>query len=204
VFGQQIGLSVRDISFMMAGSLIGGSLIQFPLGWLSDHTDRRRVIIGVAIGALAIGLIFAIFHPHAPYVVPFLAIVFGAMAYPMYALTVAHANDFASSDEFVKIASSLLLLYGIGTMIGPLVAAYAMGTLGPEGLFVFTAVVHVVVIGYVAYRITRRPTLNPALRDPFQGVPVSKTVTPESAVLDPRSREIAAVPAMEAAEAPKE
>ncbi|HVY20951.1 MAG TPA: MFS transporter [Bauldia sp.] len=187
VFGQQIGLPVRDISFMMAGALIGGSLIQFPLGWLSDRTDRRRVLIGVAVGAAVIGTTFAIFHPHTPAVVTVMAILFGAMIYPMYALTVAHANDFAASDEFVKIASSLLLLYGIGTMLGPLAAAYAMGHFAPEGIFVFTAAVHITIIGYVAYRITQRPTLNRVLRDAFQGLPVAKTATPESAVLDPRS-----------------
>jgi MFS family permease len=204
VFGQQIGLAVRDISFMMAGSLIGGSLIQFPLGWLSDRTDRRRVLIGVSVVALAIGLVFATFHPHSPLVVPVLAIIFGASAYPMYALTVAHANDFASSDEFVKIASSLLLIYGIGTMIGPLAAAYAMGSLGPEGLFVFTAIVHVVVIGYVAYRITRRPTLNRVLRDPFQATTVMKTATPEGTALDPRAADPGLVPAEAAASEHKE
>lgn len=187
VYAQQIGLATRDIAFLMAGALIGGSLIQFPLGWLSDRTDRRRVLIGVAIGAAVVGIAFATFHPHAPLVVTLLAIVFGAMIYPMYALTVAHANDFAGPDEFVKISSSLLLLYGTGTTFGPLAAAYAMSHLAPEGLFAFTAGVHVVIIAYVGFRITQRPTLNPVLRDSFQGLPVAKTVTHESAALDPRS-----------------
>jgi MFS family permease len=204
VFGQQIGLSVRDISLMMAGSLIGGSLIQFPLGWVSDRTDRRRVLIAVAIGALAVGLVFAIFHPSSPVIVPVLAIIFGAAAYPMYALTVAHANDFAASDEFVKIASSILLIYGIGTMIGPILAAFAMSSFGPYGLFLFTMLVHITVIAYVAYRISRRPTLNPVLRDPFQGIPVGKTATPESTVLDPRAPGPDAMPADAAAAAHKE
>jgi MFS family permease len=189
VYAQQIGLATHDIAFLMAGALIGGSLIQFPLGRLSDRTDRRRVLIGVATGAAVIGIVFATLHPHAPLAVTPLAILFGAMIYPMYALTVAHANDFAASDEFVKIASSLLLLYGIGTMGGPLIAAYAMSHLAPEGLFAFTASVHVVVIAYVVYRITRRPTLNRVLRDTFQGLPVAKTATQESAALDPRSGE---------------
>lgn len=204
VYAEQIGLATHDIAFLMAGALIGGSLIQFPLGWLSDRTDRRRVLIAVAIGAAVIGTIFATLHPHTPLVVTPLAILFGAMIYPMYALTVAHANDFAASDEFVKIASSLLLLYGIGTMGGPLAAAYAMSHFAPEGLFAFTATVHVVIIAYVAYRITRRSTLNRVLRDTFQGLPVAKTATQESAVLDPRSPSPDAAPEAAAPEMPKE
>jgi MFS family permease len=105
----------------------------------------------------------------------------------MYSLTVAHANDFAAPDEFVKIAGSLLLLLGIGTMFGPIIAAFAMERFAPEGLFAFTASVHVVVIAYVAYRMNRRPPPDRVLREAFRGLTVSRAATPESVTLDPRS-----------------
>ena len=111
----------------MAGALLGGSLIQFPLGWLSDRMDRRRVLLACAIGAAVVGILHGdCIQPRAPLAVSGLTILFGAMIYPMYALTVAHANDFAGPDEFVKIAGSLLLLLGFGTIVGPIVAALAM------------------------------------------------------------------------------
>ena len=66
-----------------------------------------------------------------------LVVLFGAMIYPMYALAVAHANDFAAPDDFVKIAGGLLLLLGFGTMVGPILAAEAMEQFAPEGLFAF-------------------------------------------------------------------
>jgi MFS family permease len=186
VYARQIGLPVPAIAVLMAGALLGGSLIQFPLGWLSDRIDRRRVLIGCAIGAAVIGLLMVVIQPRTPVAVTSLTILFGAMIYPMYSLTVAHANDFAAPDEFVKIAGSLLLLFGIGTMFGPLIAAYAMESIAPEGLFAFTASVHVVVIAYVVYRMTRRPPPDPVLRESFRGMPVSRTATPESVTLDPR------------------
>lgn len=193
VYAQQIGLRVSEIATLMAGALLGGSLIQFPLGRLSDRMDRRRVLLACAVGAAAIGIIMALVHPRAPAAVLILTILFGAMIYPMYALTVAHANDFAAPDEFVKVAGGLLLLYGIGTMLGPLAAAYGMETLAPEGLFAFTAAVHVVIIGYVIFRMTRRTTPAGVLRGSFQGLPVAKTATQESAGLDPRSTEAEAI-----------
>jgi MFS family permease len=189
VYAQQIGLAVPSIATMMAGALLGGSLIQFPLGRLSDHMDRRRVLIAVAIGAAAIGLIIAIFQPRAPVAVTTLAILFGAMAYPMYALTVAHANDFAGPDEFVKVAGGLLLLYGAGTMFGPPIAAVAMEQVAPEGLFAFTAAVQISIAAYVLYRTTKRSPVDRVLRESFRGLAPTKTVTPESAVLDPRASE---------------
>ena len=40
-------------------------------------------------------------------------------AYTLYSLAVAHANDHAKPEDFVKVSGGLLLLYGFGTMIGP-------------------------------------------------------------------------------------
>jgi MFS family permease len=191
VYAQQIGLPVRDIAILMAGSLLGGSLFQFPLGWLSDRMDRRRVLAGAAIGAVVIGAAIVLFHPRAPLLVVSLVVVWGAMIYPMYSLAVAHANDFAGSDEFVKIAGGLLLLLGVGTMIGPLAAASAMSWTVPEGLFMFTTAVHVLLLAYVVYRMSRRPTPDPVLREAFRGLPEGRTATPETAALDPRAAESA-------------
>ena len=64
VYAQRIGLPIPSVAFLMAGSLLGGSLIQFPLGWLSDRTDRRKVLIGIACGAVLIGLTLLVLRPH--------------------------------------------------------------------------------------------------------------------------------------------
>jgi MFS family permease len=187
VYAQRIGLPVPSVALLMAGALLGGSLIQFPLGWLSDHTDRRKVLIGIAASATLIALAIVLIEPRSVPVVVALLVFFGAMVYPMYALAVAHANDFAAPDEFVKIAGGLLLLVGIGTMIGPLFAAYAMEHFRPEGLFAFTGIVHFLVAAYTLFRMSRRQSPATAARETFQGLPLIKTATPESAALDPRA-----------------
>jgi MFS family permease len=187
VYAQRIGLPIASVALLMAGAVLGGSLIQFPLGRLSDAMDRRKVLVATCGGAIAVGLSIFVFHPHQAPVVIALVVLFGAMIYPMYALAVAHANDFAASDEFVRIAGGLLLLYGIGTMVGPLFAAQAMDHIAPEGLFAFCVIVHLSLALYALFRMSRRPAPIPATREGFQGMPVPKTATPESAVLDPRA-----------------
>ena len=187
VYAQRIGLPISQVAMLTAGALLGGALIQFPLGWLSDRMDRRRVLVAVGIGAVAIGAAIVSLRPRDAVLITSLIVVYGAMIYPMYALTVAHANDFAGPDEFVKTASGLLLLYGFGTMIGPAAAAYAMQHWIPEALFAFTLAVHAMVVAYTLFRMTRRTPPKPDTRETFQGLPLPKTVTPESAVLDPRA-----------------
>ena len=187
VYGREIGLSIASVAFMMSGALLGGSLIQFPLGWLSDRTDRRRILVATAFGAALIGALLAVIEPRSPALVIGLVVLFGGMIYPMYALAVAHANDFAASDDFVKIAGGLLLLYGVGTMSGPLFGAAAMEWISAEGLFAFCALVHLTLGIYTLFRMRRRAAPDLSTREIFQGMPSPKTVTPESAALDPRA-----------------
>jgi MFS family permease len=187
VYAQRIGLPIASVALLMSGAVLGGSLIQFPLGRLSDAMDRRKVLVGAAVGAITVALIIFILRPHEAPVVIGLVVLFGAMIYPMYALSVAHANDFAAPDEFVRIAGGLLLLYGFGTMLGPLFAAQLMDHLAPEGLFAFCALVHLILALYALYRMTRRQSPARPERENFQGLPVPKTATPESAILDPRA-----------------
>ena len=81
---------------------------------------------------------------------------YGALAYTLYSLAVAHANDHASPENFVKVSGGLLLLYGFGTMIGPVIGATLMSWMRPESLFLATALAHVALAAYTLVRISRR------------------------------------------------
>jgi MFS family permease len=158
-----------------------------PLGRLSDRFDRRQVLIAVAISSALISLVMVLLQPRAPELVTALAIAYGAVTFPMYALLVAHANDYASPGDFVRVSSGLLFLYGVGAMIGPVLGAVGMDRLSPEGLFAFTGVIDAAIIAYTFYRMGQRPPQS--RREPFQAIPQPRSVTPESAVLDPRANE---------------
>ncbi|MBN9430909.1 MAG: MFS transporter [Bosea sp.] len=187
VYGQQIGLPTSAIALLMSGAVLGGALTQVPLGRLSDRIDRRYVLIGVAAAAILISGTITVLKPTDAWLVIALVAGFGGMVYPMYGLAVAHANDYAAPDDFVKIASGLLLMSGIGTMIGPIVAAFAMEWIGPQGLFSFASVMHVLLIGYIFYRLRRRPGVSDVPRDAFQPVPPLREATPQTIALDPRA-----------------
>lgn len=78
------------------------------------------------------------------------------MAFPLYSVAVALTNDHARSDEYVLVSSSLLLVFGIGAVAGPLIAALVMGTWGPGGLYVFSSAVHLALFGYVGLHALKR------------------------------------------------
>jgi MFS family permease len=169
---------------------VSGALTQVPAGRLSDLTDRRYVIAGAAIAAGAAGVALLVLKPTDPTVVIVLAGIYGALTYPLYGLAVAQANDYADPGDFVAVSGGLLLLYGAGTMVGPLAASLAMTALGPEALFAVTAVAHLTIAAYALYRTTRRAKIPENVREAFRTVPSPRAATPESAALDPRAEEI--------------
>lgn len=202
VYGQKIGLPTAVIAFFMSAAVLGGAITQVPLGKLSDKVDRRYVLIGVSVAAIVMSLFIAFISPTQPTVIIIMIALFGGMIYPMYGLAVAHANDYTAPDDFVKVASGLLLMSGFGTMIGPIIGALTMEHLGPGGLFSFFSIVHVVLIAYTAYRLSRRPAARDVPRDAFQSMPPLRNATPETIALDPRAEEARPAPTVAPATAP--
>jgi MFS family permease len=187
VLGQKIGLSTTEISTLLVCTMAGGLVFQVPLGRISDRIDRRAVMI--LAGFIGFGAALAALTLWSTSVLGLFAIAFviGGVIYPAYSLTVAHANDYADPADFVKISGGLLILYGFGTMGGPMLAAWLMETYGPDGLFLATGAAHAVFGLYAGYRMLRRTAKPPASRDAFQAVPLARAQTPASFELDPRS-----------------
>src|SRR6185295_1118078 len=156
VWGKQIGLPTPLIALMMAITVVSGALTQIPAGRISDMTDRRYVIAGAAIVAALAGFAILALKPTEPWLVLTLVGCYGALTYPIYGLAVAHANDYADPSEFVAVSGGLLLLYGAGTMFGPLAAGGAMTEIGPEALFLVTASSHIAIAAYAIYRTYQR------------------------------------------------
>ncbi len=189
VWGTRIGLSTGTIALMMGITVVSGAVTQVPAGRLSDRTDRRYVIAGGALAAGLSGLAIFILEPTDPALVLTLAAIYGALTYPIYGLAVAHANDYAEASDFIAVSGGLLLLYGAGTMVGPLAAGAAMTAAGPAALFIVTAASHAIIAGYALYRTYRRAPIPESVRDSFRNVPSPRATTPQTAALDPRAED---------------
>ena len=150
----------------MAIATAAGALAQWPVGRLSDTVDRRLVLIAVLIAAAVFGLALA-FLPLGGTARFVLAALFGAAIAPTYALPAAHAYDHADPGAMVETASGLFIANSAAAIIGPLIAAAAMQRFGAGALFLYTAVVHVILAAYVFARVRTRAPIAPALKTEF-------------------------------------
>ena len=187
VYGARIGVSTPEIALMMSLVVIAGALAQMPIGRVSDRTDRRYVLSAAAFGAALVAVALFAFEPRSAMPILMMTAAYGALAYTLYSIAVAHANDHASPEDFVKISGGLLMLYGFGTMIGPVAGAVLMARMRPESLFLATAAAHFLLGGYALLRVRRRAPVPVEDREAFKTLPAERAATPQTVLLDPRS-----------------
>lgn len=181
------GLSTTEGATMLGMAMLGGAVGQYPLGLLSDKIDRRLVMILISVIGLAACLTAYSIGVDNRYIFFTCVLLLGIGIFPLYSIAIAHANDFSDGDDFVETSSGLLIVYGGGTVIGPLIAAWILNLIGPEGLFASLAGAFLVVIIYAAYRVSQRETPPEDERTDYAATPLGRSISPQVFELDPRS-----------------
>jgi MFS family permease len=141
VYAKEIGLSVSEIGTFMAILIFGGFSFQWPLGYLADTYGRRRILNIVSFTttllAASIGFLGATSFP----LLYILAWLFGGFSFTLYPISMAYACERVKEGQIVAATGGFVLAYGIGAVIGPLVAPIAMGLFSNDGLFYFLALI---------------------------------------------------------------
>ncbi|MEN9895416.1 MAG: hypothetical protein RIR97_1268, partial [Pseudomonadota bacterium] len=123
LYAQDLGMSVTTIANFMSAGIVGGVVLQYPLGHYSDRLDRRLMILLATIGACIAGL-FLVFVAQTNEWLNIVGIFFfGAFAMPLYSLCSAHANDHAGEGEHALVSAGTLFFWSLGAIIGILFAA---------------------------------------------------------------------------------
>ena len=130
VFATRIGLDLVGVALLMSVTIVGGAALQWPIGRLSDGIDRRSVLVVVCL--LAAGVALAMMLPWGQSGLPLylLCFWFGGLAFAIYPMCMAHLLDHLPPENTLAAGSSLLLLNGVGSAIGPALAGVAMTRYG--------------------------------------------------------------------------
>jgi MFS family permease len=157
VFAERSGLSAGGVASFMTAIILGAALVQWPIGRIADRYDRRYVMLIAMMVAVATELAIVVYADSPPLILIALAALIGAASLVLYPLSSSHAQDLGGRENAVEVSSALLLGYTIGAVVGPTTAAWLMGRIGPEALFMHNAVVHVVLVVVIVVRLWARP-----------------------------------------------
>lgn len=190
VYAGRIGFSIDQIALFASVPILAGAASQIPVGITSDKYDRRVVLIVIAAIALVADALFVFSGATHPVLVMALAGLFGATVYAMYPVIVAHANDHAEPGSFIQVSGGLLLVFGMGSIVGPTIAGYVMTNYGVSYLFVVTGGAHVFLILFALLRLRLRPAVAQEDKIAFQAQPLARASTPETAALSADQAEL--------------
>ncbi|MEL6682580.1 MAG: MFS transporter [Pseudomonadota bacterium] len=155
VYGNRVGLTVGEISFFVSAIYVSALVLQYPIGWLSDRMDRRKLIIWLSLLGGAGSLIAFLIPGYFVLIVVSGAIV-GGMSNPLYALIIAYANDYLEKEDMAAASGGLLFINGVGAIAGPVIVGVMMDVIGNNGYWLFTAALMMAVGIFGLYRSTQR------------------------------------------------
>ena len=164
VFTRSVSEGPGLAAWFMTAAVLGGAIAQWPLGALSDHIGRRAVLITVSVGAAGVGASLSwVGTTWDTTTIGILGACWGAAAFPLYTIAVAHTNDYADPSQYVTVSGGLLLMYGLGATVGPIIAAVFLTATNAGMLFLYCMNVHLLLVAFVLYRrlVQRAPSEHP-------------------------------------------
>ncbi|WP_347232801.1 MFS transporter [Roseovarius sp. A46] len=183
VYCARIGLSLGEIALFASIPILAGAASQIPVGIVSDRLDRRKVLVAVTVLAMLADALFLFTGLTQALAVLVLSAFFGATVFAMYPVIVAHASDHAEPGSFIQVSGGLLLVFGIGSIVGPTVAGFAMTTFGASSLFAVTGMAHMLLLLFALVRLRIAPAVAAVDKVAFQSKPLARSSTPETAAL---------------------
>ncbi|GHF28966.1 MFS transporter [Kordiimonas sediminis] len=163
VYAVEIGLSTLKISSFIASYVLGGTLLQWPLGWLSDRVNRRGMIVVLTLISILAACAVAWVSPLNKGALLFASIfILGGTSMPLYSLGVSLVNDRLDLDQMVGASGALVFLFGLGAAAGPFAASILMATLGTYGLFYGVSVVisSVLIVAFWRILLSKAPSVD--------------------------------------------
>lgn len=146
LYGQEVGLSTSQIAWFLSAFVLGGAIAQYPVGWIADKIDRRKVMIGLSVAAIVACGVTVYAANFGTVGIMLAAGFFGLTSFPIFSVAAAHAHDFASSEERVELSAALMFYFALGAIAAPYLASALIEFYGPGAMFMMISLGHVALI----------------------------------------------------------
>ena len=195
VYASSMNFTIFEVSLFLFLIAVSGGIFQWPIGYYSDKTDRRIIIIictfisaffcillitasGTSLQnmylATSVGINKIMFFSYI--------VLYAGMAVPLFTLNLAYVNDYIPKEKFVSAGGGMQIIFGIGAMTGPMICSLLMHKYGSNGFFLHLLLFHLLIGTFGLYRITKR-----SYKDNPESTftPLPRNITPLGIELDP-------------------
>ena len=195
VYAATMNFTIFEISLLLFLITIAGGVFQWPIGYYSDRSDRRIVIIfctffasifaflAITASGTSLENMYLATNVGIDKIMFFIyVILYAGMAIPIFTLNLAYVNDYIPKEKFVAAGGGMQIIFGMGTLIGPFLCSVLMNKFGTNGFFIHLLFFHLIIGAFGLFRITKR-----SYEDNPESTftPLPRNITPLGIELDP-------------------
>lgn len=114
-------VAALTLSVFMAGNLV----LQLPVGWLADHTDRRAVLLA-SVAFVGVGAVVYPFFLDAGAWLLLMMFCWGGVSWGIYTLALGLMGERFPPHQLAAANSAFVMMYEVGSFFGPISAGAAM------------------------------------------------------------------------------
>ena len=185
IFASDNGIQGFSLSIFMGASIFGAIIFQYPIAYLSDRFDRRKTMIGMVLTIAALSLLVPqlINASHFNITLLTIAVVMGLTAC-LYPMSMSETFDKVLREQILAAMGSLLLIYALGSILGPNLASLAMEQFGSAALFAFISMTAITLLGFIIGNMVKQTALPRDEQENF----IMQTPSGVASELDPRTQ----------------
>ncbi|MDE3826658.1 MFS transporter [Sinorhizobium meliloti] len=168
IYAAANSVSQKEVAALMFVMQFGLLFIQYPMGALSDRTDRRIVLIATCTLVIAAGIaaLAVSFDNLLPLMLVFA--MFAGAVETVYSIANAHANDRTDPADFVPLASTMLVAWSASATLVPMLVTLLTPAFGQRTFIYATMTVALLYALFVLVRLRSRERVPPELCDSFE------------------------------------
>jgi MFS family permease len=153
VYAVRMGYSEAHGALIVTAIAAGAILLQYPIGWLIDHMDRRRLLAICAASGIA-GSALTPFAVATPALFYLLLLIWGGVILGIYSTALTLLGERFQGAGLVTANAAFVMAYCMGLLAGPALEGAGLELWDPHGL---PTVLGAICAAYLAFLLFRRP-----------------------------------------------
>jgi MFS family permease len=133
VYAVGAGVSAEIGSLWLSAFVMGNIVLQWPIGWMADHFDRRAVLAGCTLASALLVLALSMV-PATSLGVIGVVLLWGGISFAIYPVGLALLGQRSKSGDIARANTAFSMLYILGGLIGRPLTGAAMDAVGDPGL----------------------------------------------------------------------
>lgn len=133
VYAVGAGVSAQTGALWLSFFVMGNVVLQWPIGWMADHFDRRAVLAGCTLASAVLVALLPVVPATSPAVIG-VVLLWGGISFAIYPVGLALLGRRFRGGDIARANTAFSMLYILGGLIGRPATGAAMDAFGDYGL----------------------------------------------------------------------